>query len=156
LNIFGFGVYKIKIFGLIPLVFIPCFVEAIPLDKTKVSPELMAGNALSFGVVAQYVDKTIEVPIVLADGLLGSFKGCNKGFCGFDLPLPPGVPTSKDSIPDSNSSSNRSGDDGSYDWCFYLSLHLLMLYSAWLSPKTLQRNIGLSSFNHDVENQPKL
>jgi hypothetical protein len=124
------------------MVFLPCFVESVPFDTTEVPSEFVGGNPLSFGVVAQDIDKMIEVPIIVDDGLLGPLKGCYKGFSSSDLPLSPGMPTSKDSISNSYGNSDGPTDDSKDYWCLYFT-PLLMWYGSWLSIKTMQRNIRL-------------
>ena len=131
MNIFGFIVNKFKVFSLITMVFLPCFVEATPFKIAEVPSEFVSGNPLFFGLVSQDIDKMVEVPIVADDGGFGDIKGFYKGLSSFDLPFSSGVPTLEDDIPNENGNSSRSSDYSTYDWCFHFSMYLLLLVSMW-------------------------
>jgi hypothetical protein len=134
---------KIKNFSVIAVIFIPCFVEAIPFNKTEVSAELMSSNLLVFKVMLQDIHQTIKIPVIGVDDFFSRIKGSYEVFPGPYSPLfsasPPGETMIGNDPKKSDTGSNKSRNN-----CvvyFVILLPFLPLWYAILTGKDLLGNL---------------
>ncbi len=133
---------KIKNFCVIAVIFMPCFVEAIPFNNTEVSAELMGSNLLVFRVMLEDIHETIKISVIGVDGLLNCIKGGYEVFSGPYSPFFSASPASETMIGNDPKKSD-TGSNKSNNNCvvyFIVLLPFLPLWYAILTEKDLLGN----------------
>jgi len=105
------------------MVFMPCFVEAMPFNKTEVPFELTGSSLLVFGMVSQDIHQTIKIPIIVVDSFFSYIKGVYEVSPGSDsaffLAARPCKPITGDNSKKSNTDPYENKDG--------LGVHLFVL-----------------------------
>jgi hypothetical protein len=135
-------VSKIKNFCIIAVVFMPCFVEAIPFNKTEVPFELKGSSLLSFRVVSQDIRQTIKIPVILVDSFFSCIKGGYEVLSGLHSPFFSTTPPGETMISNDAEKSNTGSNKGANNCIIYFIILLppLPLWYAILTEKDLLEN----------------
>lgn len=126
MNIITHILQKIGIILVSAIIFIPCLVEATPINKTEMFTKFSSDNFLSFEVNDKVLNQEIKLSIIFTDGFFGGIKRFKKFIPRFYPFVPLSIPPNTDGNQNCDSPDNYC----SYDWCFYwISLLFALMVS---------------------------